>query len=121
MRKPKLRFLLAASLGVVAGLAAVVIGRYVASEATPVEAQISPTGTPVVVEKPPHPSIAAEMTAIAIDNTKPWFTGVLNGFTFIGEGTPYPRVAGGRSRSQLRGMSSSDGRTGIPASEIDLE
>src|SRR3972149_7692853 len=110
MRKPKLRFLLATSLVVVAGLAVFVIGRYVASEDTPVEAQISPTGTPVVVEKPPHPSLAAEMTAIAIDNTKPWFTGVLNGFTFIGEGTPYPRVAGGRSRSQLRGMSSSGAR-----------
>src|SRR5688572_17815610 len=51
----------------------------------------TPTVTLVVITQPPHPDIAAAMTAIAEDNLKPRFTGVLNGFTFIGLGTPVPR------------------------------
>ena len=121
MRKPRLRFLLAASFIVVAGVAAFVIGRYVASEDTPVDAQVQPSGTPVVVEKPPHPSIAAEMTAIAEDNKKPLFTGVLNGFTFIGQGTPFPRGDGACSNAQLRALSSSEARTAIRDSELDFQ
>jgi hypothetical protein len=121
MRKPRLRFLLAASFIVVAGLAAFVIGRYAFSEDAPAGAQIDPSGTPVIVEKPPHPSIAAAMTAIAEDNTKPVFTGVLNGFTFIGEGTPFPRTEGGCSNSQLRELSSSEARTAIRGSALDFQ
>jgi len=121
MRKPRFRFLLAALFVVAAGLAAFAVGRYAASDDTPVGAQVDPSGTPVIIERPPHPDIAAAMTAITEDNKKPLFIGELNGFTFIGPGTPFPKVEGGCSNAELRELSDSEARTAIRDSELDFE
>ena len=122
MSKRRIPYVLAAASIVVAGLTAFLIGRYALSKDAPAEAQVSPTGTPVIVEKPPHPSIAAAMTAIAEDNTKPRFVGELNGITFLGMGTPVPRSGKiACSNADLREVPSIQAGSAIRGSELDFD
>jgi hypothetical protein len=121
MRKSRFRFLLAPLVVVAAGLVAFAIGRYAASDDTPAIAQIDPSGTPVIIERTPHPDIAAAITAIAEDNRKPLFIGELNGFTFVGPGTPFPKVQGGCSNAELRELNSSEAGAAIRGSGLDFE
>ena len=100
-KTPKSRYVLAALALLIAGTAAFAIGRYVASEDAPIQAQEGRDETPVPGETPeiiylasPHPDVLAMETAIAEDNAKPLFAGELNGITFVGEGTPFPSELG---------------------------
>jgi hypothetical protein len=85
-----------------------------------------PTSTPalaptlVVIERPPHPDIAAAMTAVAEDNLKPRFTGQLNGFTFIGMGTPVPRT-GNCTNADLRALPPDGASDAILGSDLNFE
>jgi hypothetical protein len=80
----------------------------------------TPTATLVVITRPPHPDIAAAMTAIAEDNLKPRFTGVLNGFTFIGLGTPVPRSID-CTNAELKALSTDEASEAIRASDLEFE
>jgi hypothetical protein len=128
MKNPRLRFGAAITVLILAGLSAFLIGRYAASDDAPAEAQVVPEETPSPGETPqalasPDPDVVAMETAIAEDNEKPLFTGTLNGITFIGEGTPFPRPADDHicDNSDLRQVEGDDARDSTRDSALDFE
>jgi hypothetical protein len=131
--KPSSRYLLAAFSLLLAGTAAFAIGRYALSDDAPVGAQVGPVETPNpeevrdISEIPeselptPPPEIAARRTAVADDNAKPRFTGELNGFTFLGDGTPFPDPVHNCTRGELREVRDGEARSVIQGSDVDFE
>ena len=116
----KVKFLLSATSLVILGLAAFLVGRYAIAQDAAVVAQVDPSGTPVIVEKPPHRSIAAAKTAVAEDNQKTAFAGVLNGITFLGPGTPTPENADCENE-ELREVPASQASAAIRNSPLDFQ
>lgn len=117
LKDPRLRFFAAAMAILFAGAAAFAVGRYVLAEDAATEAQISPDATPDIGADPPHPEIVAEMTAVAVDNSKERFVGDLNGITFVGQETPLPSIDG-CPQIQLQTLSSDEARSSIAGSEL---
>lgn len=151
LKDPRFRYVAAATVLILAGLSAFIVGRYAFSEDAPVEAQINPEpsagtpvytldpkgtpfppGTPVYVVGPdgtpvvhipsaPHPDLAARSTAIAEDNEKPRFIGELNGFRFIDLNDQAPQDEGDCTRDELEFFVSDEARTVVHNSELDFE
>ncbi len=121
LNQPRLRYVVAVVALLLAGGSAFLLGRYALSGDAPTEAQVSPSGTPVLIEQPPHPSIAAAMTAIAEDNEKPRFIGELNGFQFIGMDTPIPRDGQECSNAELQPVPSTQVHSAIRDSDLNFE
>ncbi len=121
LNQPRLRYVVAVVALLLAGGSAFLLGRYALSGDAPTEAQVSPSGTPVLIEQPPHPSIAAAMTAIAEDNEKPRFIGELNGFQFIGMDTPIPQDAQKCSNDKLQTVPSTQVHSAIRDSGLDFK
>lgn len=102
-----------------AGLVAFLVARYALSDDSAVLAQVDPAGTPQVREMPPHPMIAAVMTATALDRAKPRFAGELNGITFVENGGFIPEIPG-CPRSSLKDVDPTQAASAVRSSSVDF-